>query len=110
MSAQYEAQLAQVSDTQFRRGAQEAWEMLEEERELFEDYYRKVRQAFEEMRQASGTKYCTMYRSFDILAAKRSRHPNAVDASVPVSLSRLQSTRFCLHCPMGLAGDVFVCV
>ena len=42
-----------VSDAQFRRGAREAWELLESDRELFEDYYRKARQAFQEMRAAS---------------------------------------------------------
>ena len=39
-----------LSDAQFRRGAREAWELLESDRELFEDYYRKARQTFEEMR------------------------------------------------------------
>ena len=38
------------SAAQFRRGAREAWELLESEREMFEDYYRKARQAFERMR------------------------------------------------------------
>ena len=39
-----------MSETQFQRGAREAWELLESEREMFEDYYRKARQAFEQMR------------------------------------------------------------
>ena len=37
---------------QFRRGAREAWKLLEAEREMFEEYYRGVRRAFEEMRTA----------------------------------------------------------
>ena len=44
------------SDAEFRRGAQEAWEVLEDDREFFEDYFRTARQAFLEMRKASGTK------------------------------------------------------
>lgn len=36
---------------QFRRGTREAWELLESDREMFEDYYRKARQAFEGVRQ-----------------------------------------------------------
>ena len=39
-----------LSEAQFRRGASEAWELLESERELFEDYYRKARQACAEMK------------------------------------------------------------
>ena len=44
------------SDAQFRRGAEEAWALLEDEREMFEEHYRKARQAFLEMRKASGSK------------------------------------------------------
>ena len=44
-----------MSAAQFRRGAREAWELLESEREMFEDYYRKARQAFEEMRKEQAT-------------------------------------------------------
>ncbi len=39
-----------LSDAQFRRGARDAWELLESEREMFEDYYRKARAAFAAMR------------------------------------------------------------
>lgn len=41
------------SEKQFQNGAREAWKILEADRELFEDYYRKGREAFEQMRQAS---------------------------------------------------------
>ena len=41
-----------MSQMQFQRGAREAWELLESEREMFEDYYRKARQAFGEMKMA----------------------------------------------------------
>lgn len=38
-----------MSDAQFRRGAREAWELLESDRELFEGYYRQAREAFHAM-------------------------------------------------------------
>ena len=42
--------------SQFRGGAGDAWELLEADREMFTEYYRNARQAFEEMRQqARGT-------------------------------------------------------
>lgn len=41
------------SAEQLQRGAREAWAILECDREVFEDYYRKGREAFEQMRQAS---------------------------------------------------------
>jgi len=44
------------SDAEFRRGAQEAWQVLEEDREVFEGYFRQARQTFLEMRKANGGK------------------------------------------------------
>lgn len=41
------------SAAQFRSGTQEAWKLLESDREMFEDYYRMAKQAFAEMKQTS---------------------------------------------------------
>ncbi len=38
------------SEAQFQGGAREAWAILEGDRAMFEEYYRGVRRAFEEMR------------------------------------------------------------
>ena len=38
-----------LSTLQFRRGVNEAWALLESERDMFEDYYRKAKQAFAEV-------------------------------------------------------------
>lgn len=42
------------SKEKLQRGAKEAWEMLEEEREMFEGYYREARQPFDEKAQVGG--------------------------------------------------------
>lgn len=38
------------SEAQLRRGAEQAWRILEKDRESFESYYRGVRAAFAEMK------------------------------------------------------------
>lgn len=38
------------TEQEFQKGARQAWAILEADRAMFEEYYRGVRRAFEEMR------------------------------------------------------------